>query len=151
MSASTPVYSKLPEEAVPADGVIDTALYDQTLFAEDVLFTGLASRDSSEVSHSQSGKKLLLLGVLGCFALAILAGSLYLQMRRNQVVPGLIIEETGEQQQSQGIPALERQLSLLQNDIETADPLESPLAFPPLDFRLNLQDATSIIIDQQTR
>jgi len=149
--ASTPIYSKLPEEEVPAEMSIDTALYDQTLFAEDVLFTDLDSRQSEELVEPQSRKKLMLLVGLGFFAFAIFAGSMYLQMRRNQITPGLIIEEVDLQQQSQGIPALERQLSLLRNDIETADPLESPLAFPPLDFRLNLQDATTIIIDQQTR
>lgn len=149
--ASTQIYSQLPEETVPAEMSIDTALYDQTLFAEDVLFTDLESRTSDEPVQPQSRKKLILLVVLGFFACAIFAGSLYLQMRRNQVTPGFVIEETGGPQQAQGIPALERQLSLLRNDIETADPLESPLAFPPLDFRLNLQDATTIIIDQQTR
>jgi hypothetical protein len=128
---------------------LEIGVYDQTLFAEDVLFTDMDSRSEEPiVVQSSSRKKMFLLVLLGFFAFAIFAGSLYLQMRRNQAQELLIEQETRQVQQAQGIPALERQLSLLRNDIETADPLESPLAFPPLDFRLNLQDATAILLQQ---
>lgn len=133
------------------DSSPESSTYDQTLFAEDVLFTDLHARAEDPVTPTGSKRKVVLLIALGFFASAIFAGSIYLQLRREQAENRLLVEESAAQQQPQGIPALERQLSLLRNDIETADPLESPLAFPPLDFRLNLQDATSLLIEQQTR
>lgn len=140
----------VPEGEIPEAPEI--GVYNQTLFAEDVLFTDMESRVNESIpQQSQSRKKLVLLIVLGFFACAIFAGSLYLQLRRNQVQEQLFEQESMQTQQTQGVPALERQLSLLRNDIETADPLESPLAFPPLDFRLNLQDATAILLQQQAR
>lgn len=134
------------QETVPESG------YDQTLFAEDVLFTDVdASADTVVSTSPQPRRKLILLIVLGLFAGGIFLGSLYLQVRRQSGEQTIVIQEIDNEATPQGIPGLERQLSLLSNDIATADPLESPLAFPPVDFRLSLQDATAIQIQQQVR
>ncbi len=47
------------------------------------------------------------------------------------------------------VSELERRFALLQADIELADPGQTELSFPPVDFTLDLQDAT--VLQEQNR
>lgn len=113
---------------------------DQTWFAEES-----AMVEKNNPQEEEPGKKnntrLYLLAGAGLLS-AFLFGSLLLVLilRPNKAENPL--SPSAETQESAVYGPLERQLLILQNDIEEADPLKSALAFPPVNFKLSLQDAT---------
>jgi hypothetical protein len=46
---------------------------------------------------------------------------------------------------------LQRELVLLEKDVEAADPLQAKLAFPPVNFELILEDATVLQLQNNNR
>lgn len=115
---------------------------DQTWFVEE---SSLIDKQemSTEVPENTSKKKLYLLaglGLLAAFAIALMVVVMLLRSS-NSDSPEIILEQTNE---TSTIGALERQLLILKNDIDTADPLDSVLAFPPVNFKLGLDDATML-------
>ena len=122
--------------------------FDQTWFAEESVFVDKQD-PGAEVPFSQPNRsKLLLLAGGGILAALVLGGLLLALIWRPDSTPPLVPPATVNEDPV-AIGPLERQLLILQKDIEMADPLTSALAFPPVNFSLALEDAT--VLQQQQR
>jgi hypothetical protein len=113
---------------------------DQTWFMEESSFIDKQEPQILEPAKTSKKKLYLLagLGLAAAFVIGLLIIVLILRSS-NTNTPQIILEET---QETTPLGALERQLLILKNDIDTADPLDSVLAFPPVNFKLGLEDAT---------
>ncbi|MCD8484217.1 hypothetical protein LRY65_05405 [Candidatus Woesebacteria bacterium] len=121
----------------------------QTHFAEDVVIEDIrAAGPTHETESSQNTpwwkqKRIILLGaviLVGCIMMVI-ALSLQQSMTDLPTQQPSQQETTGNSEEE--ISELRRQLLLLEQDIEAADPLEAELAFPPVTFDKVLEDALS--------
>jgi len=114
---------------------------DQTWFMADSALIDKQEMEDQPTPAKTSQKKLYLLAIFGLLAAFVLGGLMLVVLFRpkqtgNNATPTAIEEAAAP------MGPLERQLEILKNDIETADPLDSALSFPPVDFKLGLQDAT---------
>lgn len=128
-----------------------TSTFDQTRFTEESVMDG-GSRSSrpveaasrvAEVPKKKRDPRIILMAVLGVLALVVLP---LMSIFTRQVVqtrngatasPTPNVEATGNQSE------LEKRLILLEQDVATADPIQLDLAYPPVNFELDLLDATS--------
>lgn len=159
VTPEVPVTPNVPEPEISpeTDPEPDTkeALMDlqQTQFAEDVVMT----QPLHPVVHSEAGETVLpvrsplkskgaLIALLSVAALGVMGVGLMLRPNQPQnadigVIPQSQIQGTSEPS------VLQRELILLEKDIEAADPLQAKLAFPPINFELSLEEAT--LLQQQ--
>lgn len=125
----------------------------QTQFAEDVVMTQplhpVVTPGAGEVPlpvRSPLKSKGALIAVLGVTAFGVMVVGMMLRPTQ----PGNVDIGVIPQSQIQGTSepsVLERELILLEKDIEAADPLQAKLAFPPINFELSLEEAT--LLQQQ--
>ncbi len=114
---------------------------NQTQFVEESIF--IEKQEASELPEPVNKNKLYVLGALGILAaLMILSLGLMILLRPKKIAPEDITVQIDSE--AREIGPLERQLMILERDIENADPLESALSFPPVNFELKLQDATQL-------
>jgi len=123
------------------------SLADQTFFAEDVVIEDVHALDATGQPDGvsppwwRSRKGLFAIAGGAMFVLAIMVALLLSLNQQIQVVPE---EKTPQQSASEeAVSELQKQLLLLSEDIAAADPLQTELAFPPVDFSLELEDALS--------
>lgn len=115
---------------------------DQTLFAEEAVTVDRFDPEEPTVMPEKNNKaRLYLLALVGLLAAFVFGGIFLVMLFRRPTALTSQTEESTPETTTQVDP-LERQLLILKNDIEQADPLSSALAFPPVNFKLDLQDAT---------
>jgi hypothetical protein len=119
-------------------------LLDQTLFAEEGALIDKQGPAPESTSTNASQKKLYLLAGLGLLAAAVL-GILVLVILFRTPSPVQEMPQAEVTTETTPIGPVERQLLLLQKDISAADPNDTVLAFPPVNFKLDLQDATRLL------
>lgn len=126
-------------------GEPETGPFDQTRFAEESVI--LPTADLSQKPVATAPKKrsplVFLIGGLVVFSLLAMVFVLMLSRGRNGVGGPLIptpSPEASPEMQSE----LQRRFQELAKDIDAADPGKGALAFPPIDFSLDLQDATAL-------
>lgn len=115
---------------------------NQTQFIEDSAF--IEKTDPNvEVTPQKSKKWYVLIG-LGVVVFLMIVSSLLMTFLKPKTVnpEDLTVQVTTEPKE---IGPLERQLMILERDIGNADPLESALSFPPVNFELSLKDATTLL------
>lgn len=121
-----------------------TADVQQTYFSEDLVLSGTprvsAAADDGAAPVTGWRKYGPLGAALSVALVIVLALGLMLQpqsgpMNNSGGVP------TPPPRQETELSALQRELILLEKDVEAADPLQAKLAFPPIDFELVLNDA----------
>ena len=117
---------------------------DQTQFIEDSVFIDRQLPGDIPVTASKNNNKLFILGGLSVMAFLLISSLLLMMLfKPKDIAPEDISVEVASETQPVG--PIERQLMILERDIENADPLESALSFPPVDFELSLQDATLLL------
>lgn len=118
---------------------------EQTRFAEEQpIFTDILNTNAPSLVVEVKQKKHPLLILLILVPIVVLALVVVLLMSRNGAKTPVQFAGPGEASASAKIrPDLERRLHLVETDVENADPIEPQLAFPPISFELNLEDATT--------
>ncbi len=123
----------------------------QTQFSEDVIISQPdkpilpGTEPVAETGFSQK-KYLTLAGLVTGILVVLTLGILFRRPGGNQQNP--IILPGAQTASSPELSALQRELVLLEKDVEAADPLQAKLAFPPVNFELQLEDAN---VRQQRR
>lgn len=127
----------------------------QTQFAEDLSIEGytsqgpvLAPTETEEVVPFWKKHKLLLLA--SGLALMVIFTLAMMMPRSNEMDPNIVVTPTPTTEAQQALSVLQRELILLEKDIEQADPLQAKLAFPPVNFTLELDDATTLEQNQRS-
>lgn len=124
------------EESVDPESAVTG---QQTHFAEELpLFALPVIEQTKSLEPKKPSKIIFLIPVLFLF---VILGVMMMFVRGRQTAvvvtpsptPLLTEEMKGE---------LDRRLDAVAQDIEKADPLQPELAFPPISFELNLEDAT---------
>lgn len=117
---------------------------EQTLFAEEQpIFTNILNTNAPSLVVEVKTKKhpLLLLLILVPVVLIVLV--VMLLMNRGGSKTPVQFAGPNEASVSAKIrPDIERRLRLVETDVENSDPIEPQLAFPPISFDLNLEDAS---------
>lgn len=121
---------------------------DQTHFAEDVVIEDVHATIASEKSEkptqpwwkSRNGVIGIAIGVLS----VLMIFSVLLMSLHSQIDSPIDMIPESERKSQEQVGELQRQLLLLEQDIEAADPLESELAFPPVDYSIGLEDALTV-------
>ncbi len=137
----TPAAPDSPDELEP--------IMHQTHFAEDVVIEDVQNELPDEATSGKQEKKSWWKNpkIILLIAVAVVAGILMiltvLLQQNMDNVPVFEPEETQNQEQQEQVDELKRQLLLLEKDIESADPLQAELAFPPITFDQVLEDALS--------
>lgn len=124
--------------------------FNQTFFSEVAAWEDFQN-ESQPVEKKQSFLMkfkwpLAIMGAVFFFA-STLVIFYFSANQANESLAQLVV--TDNQQAEANLSPVERQLILLEQEIAEADPLQSTLAFPPVNFELELQDAT--LLDQQQR
>lgn len=145
-----------PDEAnSPEEKVVDNTDL-QTQFSEDIVIDPPAKKlvkkslPQEPASAPSPLKRFapVLVG-LGIAAVAVVAMAVLVQDGPvSQDNPIITIPTT---QQQTELNQLQRELTVLEKDVEEADPLQAKLAFPPVSFDLELEDATVLQQAQQAR
>jgi hypothetical protein len=125
---------------------------DQTHFAEELPFATAVPRTvgsvvagsapAAVVPPPRSRLKLLLIGGGVVLAMLLMVTALTLkrgQLQRAQLAPTLAPSVAG----AAANPELEKRLQQLESDVANADPVLTPLAFPPINYAYTLEDATA--------
>jgi hypothetical protein len=116
----------------------------QTWFAEEQpIFTDILNTDAPSLVVEVKTKRhpLLILLIIVPIALVVLVA--VLMMSRGGVKTPVQFAGPNEASASAKIrPDIERRLRLVETDVENADPIEPQLAFPPISFELDLEDAS---------
>lgn len=119
---------------------------DQTKFAEDLVIWDEPYQEPSNepVVTTNAPKKSKLLPILGLIVgvLFLVTGFSLMQTRQNNQQQ--VVETPAPQNVVNNQSELDKQLQQLEQDIDAADPIQAELAFPPVDFKLELQDGTLV-------
>lgn len=117
---------------------------EQTRFAEEQpLFTEVINTDAPSLVVEEKPKRNPLLYLLILVPIALLGLIAVLFMRNGGVRTPVQFAGPQEASVSAKIrPEIERRLRLVEVDVENADPIEPQLAFPPISFELDLEDAS---------
>lgn len=127
----------------------------QTHFAEDLSIEGYNDRGpvlaptESDVAVSFWKKHQLPLLASGLALMVIFTIALFLP-RSSEIDQDIVIAPTPTTEAQRELSVLQRELILLEKDIEQADPLQAKLAFPPVNFTLKLDDATTLEQNQRS-
>lgn len=128
------------DEVVMAPEPGETGPLDQTYFAEEVAVLPNHAPSSPSIAKKPGPKKILI-GIGAVFGLLIVT-VLFLSRGNGpmmvQVTPTPTASGSAQVQSE-----LDKRFAQLDTAIQLADPGATELAFPPLDFALNLQDATT--------
>lgn len=146
-----------PEEEMAAE---PEGNLQQTRFAEDIVLNALTTKphptESTDPTHPRqavapvSPKRKFLPVMIGLVIALFFITAVSIFMPRNDMGSVLPTPTPAAQaEQATQLSALERELLLLEKDIEAADPLQAKLAFPPVDFTFVLEDATVLQAEQQ--
>lgn len=146
VSDSQPASTVTPSEEVSEGDAIEPVI-DQTHFAEDVVIEDIQATSSAAETEGAKApapwwktSKGIAGIVIGLLLVMIISLTLVMNLN-GQMTPAPDITSESEQGSDAQVSELQRQLLLLEQDIEAADPLESELAFPPVDYSLTLEDA----------
>lgn len=118
--------------------------YDQTAFSQAVAMEHrqpveeVENENNLEAPHQR--KWLVLASVVVVLIISVLGLGLVLSLSRNQKVSEVTPQQQVETEEE--ITPIDRELLLFERNIAEADPLQSSLAFPPVNFELQLEDAT---------
>ncbi len=120
-------------------------LPEQTRFAEEAVIFSDVPKVGSPIPLEASPKRppyLLLIPVGVLFILALLfVAALFSRRQESSLIQ---FDRPSEASASSRIrPEIERRLRLVETDVAESDPIEPQLAFPPISFELDLQDATT--------
>lgn len=127
-------------EELPEPETFDTG--EQTHFAEElpILVEGDYS-DPTVVQPVKKPNRLALVGAIGIpIVLLVLISMLFLSRGGSRKVEPTPTPQASGAAVEKG--EIERRLDLVNQDVQKADPFQPELAFPPLNFDLNLEDAT---------
>lgn len=121
---------------------------DQTHFTEDVVIEDVrvAQPTDETVKSTQPWWKTrtgLIALAIGLLVVMMVTLPLFMSLNGQIDTPIDSVSESETELEEQ-VSELQRQLLLLEQDIESADPLESELAFPPVDYTLTLEDALTV-------
>lgn len=120
-------------------------LQNQTHFAEDVVLRGDTdlAPPGTLAPPPQKKTRIIVLAAVGAVLLILLLSLLAaLALRPRRVQAPRPTPSLSPQQQSE-LTQWQRRFQALDKQITTADPSDSKIAFPPIDFKLNLEDATT--------
>ncbi len=115
---------------------------EQTRFAEDIpLIVEPRYDEEKVVQEPKKPSKFTLILVVGLpLVLILFVVTLLASRRQSRVVVPTPSPVASGSARIKG--EIERRLDLVEQDIQKADPLQPELAFPPINFELNLEDAT---------
>lgn len=159
-AAAPEVAEELKIKSIPEPELLETAdnspdvASQQTQFTEDLMIEGMSGRkpvvEPVVLSSMPFWKrhKLPLLG-LGLALVTVMTIGIMLP-RASQNNEDVLPSPTPSTAAALELSALQREVILLEKDIEQADPLQAKLAFPPVSFTLELQDATALKQNQRS-
>lgn len=115
---------------------------NQTQFAEESAINdpGLAGPHSASVRT----QRLFMIGAAVVVGLMLIVTLVVLQMREENKTATVTPTPTPVLLDDSPKTELEKRLYFLQQDVAQADPIQSELAFPPVSFKLELEDASVI-------
>jgi hypothetical protein len=155
MPAVTPEQELEDADESASDKSEKPAEVQQTFFAEDVIIDQpkmpRLSGSSDEIPQQPKWKRYTPLGaVLTLALLSVLTAGILLRQKNGTLNnPGAV--PTPAPQATTELSVLQRELVLLEKDVEAADPLQAKLAFPPVNFELILEDATVLQLQNNNR
>lgn len=123
-----------------ATEIIETDTLDQTRFAEEAVILPNPPAKPAAAQRKRSPLLLLALVVPVLFGLFVVSLTLMQRQSDRQTAPA-----SATPVPAAGTPTeIERRFDQLSSDIQAADPASFTLAFPPVDFTLDLQDASQL-------
>jgi hypothetical protein len=122
--------------------------FDQTKFAEEAVVEKQPLPEPTAESTPTKKKylALIVLTFLMAFLVVVSVLIVWLSGKSEPIIP---TDDLSTESSSTSMSPIQRQLYVLQKDIEKSDPFDASISFPPVDFGIDLEDAAQRALNQR--
>lgn len=124
--------------------------FDQTKFAEEAVVEKQPLPEPT-AEFTPTKKKYLALIVLTFLMAFLVVVSVLIVWLSGKSEPIIPVDDLSTESSSTSMSPIQiqRQLYVLQKDIEKSDPFDASISFPPVDFGIDLEDAAQRALNQR--